>query len=138
MTALQATMTDLNKHIPPKPDFGMAMKDNGKNDPQRVFVRGNINNQGDVVPRRFLTCLSIAGEKPLPPTGSGRLELARYITSIDNPLTARVFVNRVWLNHFGLTGSCEPQATSAYAAKSPRTPNCSIGYPTTSWSRTGP
>ena len=101
VTALQATIADLNKHIPPKPDFGMAMKDNGNNNPQRVFVRGNINNQGDVVPRRFLTCLSLSGEKPLPPTGSGRLELARYITSIDNPLTARVFVNRVWLNHFG-------------------------------------
>jgi len=65
-----------------------------------VFIRGNITNPGEVVPRRFLEVLS--PEKPvLFQQGSGRLELARAIASRENPLTARVFVNRVWMFHFG-------------------------------------
>src|SRR5205085_6680354 len=71
------------------------------NGEQHVFIRGNAGNQRAVVPRKFLTILSQSDPKPLPTTGSGRLELARYIASQDNPLTGRVFVNRVWLYHFG-------------------------------------
>jgi hypothetical protein len=67
---------------------------------QRVFLRGNPNNLGEEVPRQFLGVL--AGPKRKPFThGSGRLELAQAIASPDNPLTARVLVNRLWLHHFG-------------------------------------
>ena len=53
-----------------------------------------------MVPRRFLEVLS--GGKPTPfKEGSGRLELAQSIASKNNPLTARVMVNRVWMHHFG-------------------------------------
>ena len=65
-----------------------------------IFLRGNPNQLGEEVPRRFLRVLS-DGEPPAFEQGSGRLELARAIADPANPLTARVMTNRVWLNHFG-------------------------------------
>jgi mono/diheme cytochrome c family protein len=75
------------------------------NDSQRpfqpyVFLRGNQNNHGPTVPRQAPAIVSGANRKPFT-DGSGRLELAKSIASADNPLTARVFVNRVWIGHFG-------------------------------------
>jgi hypothetical protein len=65
-----------------------------------VFIRGMSENLGPVVPRHFLEILS--GGHPTPfKHGSGRLELAQAIASKNNPLTARVIVNRVWMHHFG-------------------------------------
>ena len=66
----------------------------------QVFIRGNSDNRGPEVPRQFLEILAGPDRKPFH-EGSGRLELAEAIASKDNPLTARVFVNRVWLHHFG-------------------------------------
>jgi hypothetical protein len=66
----------------------------------RVFVRGNPTRPGRQVPRQFLKALSPVERKPFV-QGGGRLELARAIVSRDNPLTARVAVNRVWAHHFG-------------------------------------
>jgi Protein of unknown function (DUF1553) len=66
----------------------------------RVFVRGNPTRPADAVPRRFLAVLASEDRKPFP-QGSGRLDLAKAITDLNNPLTARVIVNRVWMHHFG-------------------------------------
>jgi mono/diheme cytochrome c family protein len=82
---------------PPRP---MAMVDLPTPVTPRVFIRGNAGRPGDEVPRRFLTVLSNGDPKPFT-KGSGRLELAQAIASKDNPLTARVMVNRVWNLHFG-------------------------------------
>jgi hypothetical protein len=65
-----------------------------------VFLRGNPTNLGDAVPRQFVGVLAGAQRKPFS-TGSGRRELAEAIAARDNPLTARVLVNRVWMHHFG-------------------------------------
>jgi hypothetical protein len=66
----------------------------------RIHIRGNPANLGEEAPRRFLAIL--AGDNPpLFTKGSGRLELAQAIAGKDNPLTARVMVNRVWMHHFG-------------------------------------
>lgn len=64
-----------------------------------IFQRGDPTLRGSPVPRRFLAQLSPA-ERPPFTRGSGRLELAQAIASPANPLTARVWVNRVWMHHF--------------------------------------
>ncbi|NNJ24103.1 PSD1 and planctomycete cytochrome C domain-containing protein [Alienimonas chondri] len=72
----------------------------GTGEDQPIFIRGNSSNPGEIVPRRFLA--AIAGEEPMPiESGSGRLELAAAINAPDNPLTARVAVNRVWHSLMG-------------------------------------
>ncbi|MFO1020294.1 MAG: PSD1 and planctomycete cytochrome C domain-containing protein [Planctomycetales bacterium] len=68
--------------------------------PAHVFIRGNSSNPGELVPRQFPALLCRGERKPFA-QGSGRLELAQAIASPDNPLTARVLVNRVWQQHFG-------------------------------------
>jgi hypothetical protein len=68
----------------------------------KVHLRGNPATLGAEAPRRFLAVLAGEGGTPEPfMQGSGRLELARAIASPENPLTARVIVNRVWERHFG-------------------------------------
>ncbi len=66
-----------------------------------VLLRGNPDAPGEEAPRKFLTIL--AGDNaPVFTRGSGRLELANAIADRNNPLTARVMVNRLWQHHFGV------------------------------------
>lgn len=78
----------------------MVLKD--AEEPYRavVFRRGDPTQPGAAVPRQFLSALSKGPRKPFGP-GSGRLELAQAITTESRALTARVWVNRVWMHHFG-------------------------------------
>jgi len=82
---------------PGAPPRAMVLLDKPKPNDVRVYIRGNPARQGEVAPRAWLTMFG--GQKFT--DGSGRLELARQVTSKDNPLTARVIVNRVWMQHFG-------------------------------------
>ncbi len=67
-----------------------------------LMKRGNPNDMGDSVPRRFLSAFPSKSGKPRQfNTGSGRLELAHAIVEDAAPLTARVIVNRIWKHHFG-------------------------------------
>ena len=90
----------LNWTHPGAPQRAMALVDEAHPHDSHVAKRGNPGNPGSLVPRRFLEILGGTQQGPFT-NGSGRLELARAIASRDNPLTARVYVNRVWQQHFG-------------------------------------
>ncbi len=102
-----ADLTALKKNPPSPPEMANGAQDGGVPDsPQagihdvRIHQRGRYDRLGDVVPRRFPEIL--AGDKQTPITsGSGRLQLAEWLTRKDHPLTARVLVNRLWQYHFG-------------------------------------
>ncbi len=79
--------------------FGMVSKDENPRD-IAIHQRGSHKNLGEEVPRQFLQV--IAGEEQHPyRDGSGRLQLAEAMVSPENPLAARVLVNRLWKHHFG-------------------------------------
>lgn len=80
-----------------------------------VHVRGSVHQLGPVIPRGYLRCLPVSDAPSISPDSNGRLEFAKWITSHENPLTARVYVNRVWsklmgtgivrtVDNFGTTG----------------------------------
>ncbi|MBI2808745.1 MAG: PSD1 domain-containing protein [Planctomycetes bacterium] len=67
----------------------------------RVCIRGEARNLGEKVERGFITVLKTDTTPKVDRTKSGRLQMAQWLTSKDNPLTARVAVNRIWLHLFG-------------------------------------
>lgn len=73
----------------------------GNVDDCQVHIRGNVQTLGDSVPRGFLQVVQMTDAPQLSENTSGRLELAKWITSTQNPLTARVMVNRIWHHLFG-------------------------------------
>jgi Protein of unknown function (DUF1553)/Protein of unknown function (DUF1549) len=83
----------------PKIDKAYAVVEGAPAD-ARIHRKGDNKNLGEIARRGFLTIL---GGQRLPDgyKGSGRLELAKWLSSAENPLTSRVIVNRVWLHHFG-------------------------------------
>ena len=62
-----------------------------------LYVRGDHRQPAELVPRRYLELL---GPEPIASEMSGRFELAERLAASDNPLTARVLVNRLWQNLF--------------------------------------
>src|SRR5262249_54754465 len=81
------------------PPRSMVLLDSERPFDPRVFERGHPGRPGESVPRQFPK-IANPNRKPFGP-GSGRLDLAHEIVAKENPLTARVFVNRVWMHHFG-------------------------------------
>ena len=66
-----------------------------------LFIKGNRWKRGKKIPRGFLEVID-PKDAEIPDGQSGRLQLARWIASPDNPLTARVMVNRIWQYHFNV------------------------------------
>lgn len=85
----------------PKRELTMSVQEEKKIEDARIHIRGIVHNLGEVAPRSFL---QVAMNKPIPPfpaNESGRRQLADWLASKDNPLTARVFANRAWHWLFG-------------------------------------
>lgn len=85
---------------PAAPARAMVLNDAPAPVDPRIFTRGNPSQPGRVVPRQFLEIASPHPRRSFD-AGSGRLALAQALTAPDNPLTARVIVNRIWMAHFG-------------------------------------
>ncbi len=105
--ALQAELAELKKSQPAAFPVAHGLQEGGTPKSAyegihdtKVHIRGRYDRLGDVVPRGFPRLL--AGlERPKIGEGSGRLQLARWMASPENPLTARVMVNRLWQHHLG-------------------------------------
>lgn len=96
---LQARRMHLFEHYPEMGETAYAVTD-GEGEDMRVQRYGDPKDLGEQVHRGTLQVLG-GGALPDSVKGSGRLELANWLASSDNALTARVMVNRIWQGHFG-------------------------------------
>lgn len=100
---LQQQLEAAEKNAPPPIPVAMAPRDLPSDEiaDSPVHIRGEVNNLGEVIPRGFLQVCGPGDASIEAPVGSGRLELAQWLTDPDNPLVARVLVNRIWMHLFG-------------------------------------
>ena len=96
---MEAELKKLEASGPKRPMF-MSVKEENAGDTQ-IHVRGSVNNLGAKAPRGFLQVASYGPAPTIPDKQSGRRELGDWLASRDNPLPARVFVNRTWTWLFG-------------------------------------
>ena len=96
---LRTQLDKIRAALPPKPASAHGLGESGSGD-MHIAIRGDLRKKGPVAPRKFLEI--VAGpERPHFTDGSGRRQLAEAVADPRNPLTARVMVNRIWLQHFG-------------------------------------
>lgn len=104
----------LNTEEPGGEPWPHRLADSKEERAAHILIRGNARSVGEKVDRRFVRFL--APQEPAFQNGSGRRELAACITSPDNPLTARVMANRIWLQ---LTGSSLVESPSDLGLRCP-------------------
>jgi hypothetical protein len=111
---LEAKLKQLEKSAPERA-VAMAVAESDKIADMHVCIRGIVHNKGETVSRGFLQVATKGSMPKIAKNESGRRHLAAWIASPDNPLTARVYVNRVWhhlvgaglvrtVDNFGATG----------------------------------
>ena len=98
---MDKTLADLVANPPPQPQFTMGARDHSQPEDCRIRVRGEPKTYGSRVQRGVLRCIEVNGLPKIRSGESGRLQLAMWLTSPENPLTARVMVNRIWQHLFG-------------------------------------
>lgn len=102
---------------PPQPLFAMGARDHSKPEDCRIRIRGEPANHGEVTSRGVLRCVEVSDLPSIGDAESGRLQLAHWLTSSENPLTARVMVNRIWQHLFGRGLVTTPDDFGASGAK---------------------
>ncbi len=111
LTLLQQRLASLGEeelqreeHVAQAPDLPpkvMSVREHNEAGDYYVCIRGNADRLGDPVTRRALQVLPLDAELTILDGASGRLELANWMVDRGNPLTARVYVNRVWQHLLG-------------------------------------
>jgi hypothetical protein len=132
LAALRTDIEALQKKLQPAYPFIHGVTDVEKPINLPVSLRGNPYNLGPEVPRHFLSVLSPGEPKPFE-HGSGRLELAEDI--LNQPLSTRVIVNRIWRGHFG-TGLVDTPSNFGITGERPTNPEL-LEYLATSFSKHG-
>ncbi len=97
--SLTGAVTTLEANSPHNPPRAMIVQERPKPIDPVIFERGNPGARGEKIPRAFLTIFREKDE--VFQHGSGRLEFAHRLTDERNPLTARVWANRVWMHVTG-------------------------------------
>lgn len=111
---LEAKLKHLQQTFPKRP-MVMSVIEEPKITEGSILIRGVVHNVGEPVARGVLQVATVGSPPAFPKDASGRHELANWIASDTNPLTARVYVNRVWhwlfgvglvrtTDNFGITG----------------------------------
>jgi hypothetical protein len=81
--------------------LAMGVLDDSEVRDSPLMLRGEVNRPSKLIPRAYPHAISVANAPRINQDQSGRLELAKWLTQADHPLTARVAVNRVWSRLFG-------------------------------------
>jgi len=99
---LDADLVALKTTAPPPLPVAMSVKDSASPADGKLHIRGAVRRMGDPVPRGFVSvCCHDSDPPEIGDQESGRLQLANWLTNPRHPLTARVYVNRVWRHLFG-------------------------------------
>ena len=100
LKSLQQELKRLQVSGPRRPRY-MSVQEETQIQDVKIHIRGTVHNLADVVPRGFLQVASVETTPAPNSSQSGRRELGQWLTHPDNPLTPRVFVNRIWYWLFG-------------------------------------